>query len=192
MTCATRSLRALAALLLATALAPAHSDTMTARIEPDPAVAWTAVNDAVMGGESEGRVARADDGTLLFAGQLSFANNGGFASARRPVALPADEEGRLEIACVGDGRRYKVALYTDVGGSGYSYQAELNTEPGVTTRVAFAWRDFLPRFRGRPLPDAPPLQPQRVRYLGFLIADRVGTPFRLAVDSITVVAGPTR
>jgi hypothetical protein len=28
-----------------------------------------------------------------------------------------------------------VALYTDVGWSGYSYQAELNTEPGVTNLV---------------------------------------------------------
>lgn len=172
-------------------LSPDRSDTMTTRIEPDSAVSWIAVNDAVMGGVSNGRIARADDGSVLFSGQLSFANNGGFASARRPVALPADEGGRLEIVCVGDGRRYKVALYTDVGGSGCSYQAELNTEPGVTTRVAFAWRDFLPRFRGRPLHDAPPLQPERVRYLGLLIADRVGSPFRLAVESVTVVARRT-
>jgi monofunctional biosynthetic peptidoglycan transglycosylase len=177
----------IAALLVAPALATA--DPVTTRIEPDPAAAWTAVNDAVMGGVSEGRVARADDGAVLFTGRLSFANNGGFASARRPVVLPAGNDG-LEIVCRGDGRRYKLALYTDLGASGQSYQAELITQPGASTRVALAWRDFAPRFRGRAQPDAPPLRPERVRYLGLLIADRGDAPFRLEVESIVTVRDP--
>jgi hypothetical protein len=177
-----------AALLLAPAPAPA-ADEMTMRIEPDPAVSWTAVNDAVMGGVSAGSVARANDGGVVFTGRLSFAYNGGFASARRPVALPAGDGG-LELRCRGDGRRYKLALYTGLGASGHSYQAEFVPPADTSTAIRLAWRDFSPRFRGRPQPDAPPLRPERVRYLGLLIADRVDVPFRLVVESIEAVRDP--
>jgi monofunctional biosynthetic peptidoglycan transglycosylase len=162
---------------------------MTTRIEPDPAAGWIAVNDAVMGGVSEGSVARADDGSVVFAGQLSFAYNGGFASARRPVALRDGDRG-LELRCRGDGRRYKLALYTDLGAGGHSYQAEFVPPAGASTAIRLAWRDFTPRFRGRPQPDAPPLRPERVRYLGLLIADRIDVPFRLVVESIDAVRDP--
>ena len=42
---------------------------------------WRIINDGVMGGVSVGE-ARLDENSLLFVGQLSFDNNGGFASLR--------------------------------------------------------------------------------------------------------------
>lgn len=42
---------------------------------------WQIINDGVMGGLSLGQ-AGLDDNSLLFVGQLSFKNNGGFASIR--------------------------------------------------------------------------------------------------------------
>ena len=43
---------------------------------------WGVVNDSVMGGISTSRFQQTDDGTLIFAGQLSMENNGGFVSLR--------------------------------------------------------------------------------------------------------------
>ncbi|MGI9473561.1 MAG: CIA30 family protein, partial [Rubripirellula sp.] len=49
---------------------------------------WQIVNDGVMGGRSSSRVDRAGEGLLRFSGNLSLANNGGFASMRsRPRAI---------------------------------------------------------------------------------------------------------
>ena len=44
---------------------------------------WTAVNDGVMGGLSEGNLTYTD-GSVIFEGELSLANNGGFASFQSP------------------------------------------------------------------------------------------------------------
>jgi hypothetical protein len=43
--------------------------------------------------------------------------------------------------------------------------------------------EFRPSFRGRAVPDAPPLDPARVRQVGLLIADRQAGPFALAMRS---------
>ena len=44
---------------------------------------WRAINDGVMGGLSKGRLSLTDS-SMVFSGQLSFANNGGFTSFRAP------------------------------------------------------------------------------------------------------------
>lgn len=55
----------------------------------DAAKAWVNVNDNVMGGISNGRLKITPEKTLLFYGNLSLANNGGFASVRSlPKQLP--------------------------------------------------------------------------------------------------------
>jgi NADH dehydrogenase [ubiquinone] 1 alpha subcomplex assembly factor 1 len=49
--------------------------------------------------------------------------------------------------------------------------------------------DFLPTWRGKPVPDAAPLEPSRVRQIGLMIADRQQGSFALAVRSIAVEIG---
>ncbi len=44
---------------------------------------WTVVVDGVMGGRSSGKITLEDD-HLLFSGEVSLANNGGFSSMRAP------------------------------------------------------------------------------------------------------------
>jgi hypothetical protein len=44
----------------------------------------------------------------------------------------------------------------------------------------------LPSWRGRPVPDAPPLDTARLRQIGLMIADRQEGPFALALRSIAV------
>jgi len=50
----------------------------------DAAKNWSVVNDGVMGGLSKGTV-RYTDSTLVFSGNLSLENNGGFSSLRGPL-----------------------------------------------------------------------------------------------------------
>ena len=46
---------------------------------------WRIVNDGVMGGLSKGNISFTDGGTMVFKGNLSLENNGGFSSVRTGV-----------------------------------------------------------------------------------------------------------
>ena len=65
---------------------------------------------------------------------------------------------------------------------GVSYQAAFVAPPAWTT-IHLPLGEFRPGFRGRAVPDAPPLDPARVRQVGLLIADRQAGPFALAMRS---------
>lgn len=148
----------------------------------DQDVRWAVVNDGVMGGVSRGGLLRTDDATGLFRGELSLERNGGFASVRTRVGpIDPDADG-LEIRVRGDGRTYQLRLRTDERFDGVAYRAEFATEAGewTTRRIPFA--DFEPTFRGRILDGVGPIDPVRVRQLGFLLADKTPGGFELEID----------
>jgi len=171
----------------ATALATAVSDSVACvRLEPDPAAQWWAVNDEVMGGISSGSIEREPGGTLVFAGAVSFENNGGFASVRRATgSLTAFDAFRLVL--LGDGKRYKLTAYAEGGMSGFAYQAPFATRAGHRDTVDLALAAFRPTFRGREVRDAPALTPDRIRAVGLLISDKQGGTFRLEVGAIDLL-----
>ena len=152
--------------------------------DPAPAAAWTSVDDRVMGGVSASRVEIAPEG-LAFHGTVSLAHGGGFASIRaqpRDYALVGATAFVLRVQ--GDGRTYKLALRTDEAFDGVQYQARFATQAGAWIDVEVPVAAFQPTFRGRAVPDAPILDPSRIRVFGFLIADRQAGPFHLVVESI--------
>jgi monofunctional biosynthetic peptidoglycan transglycosylase len=153
--------------------------------DPQAVEDWRAINDGVMGGVSSGGIFATDEGTVLFAGRVSLENNGGFASVRsRPRRWDLGEHSGIEIRFRGDGRRYKLNLRTDSAFDGVMYRAAFETREGEwqTLRVPFA--EFGASFRGRPVPDAPRLDPARVASVGLLISDKQAGPFRLEIGSI--------
>ena len=147
---------------------------------------WASIDDGVMGGRSASRAVVGADGTLLFVGEVSLDNNGGFASIRS-AALQHDLSGAAGIVLRvrGDGKRYRLNLRTDSGFDGVQYQAAFTTLDGVWQEVRLGLAAFEPRFRGRLVPDAPVLDPARIRSFGLLISDRQAGPFKLEVDTIT-------
>jgi NADH dehydrogenase [ubiquinone] 1 alpha subcomplex assembly factor 1 len=152
--------------------------------DPAPAAAWASVDDRVMGGISASRAELAPEG-LVFHGTVSLANNGGFASIRaqpRDYALVGATAFVLRVQ--GDGRTYKFGVRTDDAFDGVQYQARFATAPGAWIDVEWPVAAFQPTFRGRAVPDAPALDPARIRVLGFLIAERQAGPFRLVVESL--------
>lgn len=78
------------------------ADEPTPMLPTQAPVSWTVVDDRVMGGVSRSRIEDSGDGTLRFAGVMSLANNGGFASVR---TLPTRSDGQtgsfeLEVAWI--------------------------------------------------------------------------------------------
>jgi hypothetical protein len=150
---------------------------------PADARGWYAVNDGVMGGVSEGEVA-AGAGALRFAGRLSLAYGGGFASCRGPLPRALPEGARLRIEVEGDGRRWQFRLKPGRGLDGIAWRAEFDTRAGATTVHEFAAADFVPVFRGRILRGVPPLALPEIGELGFLLADGRAGSYVLAVRRI--------
>lgn len=143
---------------------------------------WRAVNDGVMGGISSGGM-RQDRGNLLFAGELSLENNGGFASVRRLVNADLSRATGVRFRLRGDGRSYQFRLRMDGGFDGVAWRVEFPTN-GDWQTFEFRLDEFDPVFRGYKVADAGPVQPAQIRQLGFLIADGQAGPFRLEIESM--------
>jgi len=145
---------------------------------------WRPVNDSVMGGRSTSRIWSTQDGSALFAGNLSLENNGGFASVRS-----ASIEGRLISAkqivlrVRGDGNTYKLRLRSNAGGAA-SYQAPFQTVAGEWSEHSFAASDFTPVWRGQQLSNVPALELVDVTDLGIMISDKQDGSFRLELAAI--------
>jgi monofunctional biosynthetic peptidoglycan transglycosylase len=150
-----------------------------ARTEP-----WRNIDDVVMGGLSSSEMV-IEDGVAVFRGDVSLDNYGGFASVRSESAehdLSAFDG--LVLRVRGDGKRYKVRLRTTGAFDGPSYQTTIEPAPGEWQEIAIPFRDFEAVFRGRRLPDHPPLDPGEVKTFGLLIADKQAGPFRLEIEWI--------
>jgi hypothetical protein len=151
--------------------------------EPATAHAFRVINDAVMGGVSTSRLS-AVDAALIFEGEVSLQNNGGFASFRGPVRIPAGASA-LQVTVRGDGKRYKLTVKLDDSNATAQYQAPF-TAPRDWTTLRFAPGDFAASFRGRAV-VAPPLAFGEVRTLGVLISERQAGPFRIELRDVRIV-----
>ena len=128
--------------------------------------AWQVVNDGVMGGVSTSDF-RLTNGAAVFQGEVSLANNGGFASVR---SLPASHElagyDAFVIRVFGDGHRYKFTARMDQSFDSAIYQTSFTTKPSEWTEHRLPLKQFVPTFRGRVLAAEPPLDPAKVTSVG--------------------------
>lgn len=153
--------------------------------DPLAATLWNPINDGVMGGVSQSQLRYDPAGHAVFAGEVSFENNGGFASVRcQPMDIGRRDVTAYLLDVCGDGKRYKLNLRTDNSFDGINYQVQFQPPAGIWATCRLASADFLPSWRGRPVPNAPPLDSVRVRQIGLMIADRQEGPFALAIRSI--------
>lgn len=133
---------------------------------------WRSVDDGVMGGISSSTVSAGADG-LRFSGVIRTEFNGGFASVRRELASSPNPQAKcFTLSVLGDGHRYRLVAYVrDAGGLArpYAYYADFDTTAGATAEVALAPTDFHARFRGRPVPEAPPLTMAEVIGVGLML-----------------------
>lgn len=148
---------------------------------------WATVNDPVMGGMSTSRIAFADGG-LVFSGNISLQNNGGFASARSPqdpdIGLRAAGAKSLRVHAVGDGKTYLLKVGT--AGQPWSYVQRFATEAAVQRIYDLPVEGFEPvGMRLDPAPDAPQtLDPSSISQVSLYILDKQQGPFQLTVSKI--------
>jgi len=165
---------------------------------------WGAVDDVVMGGVSESGIQLVEN-TALFAGNVSTANSGGFASVRTrnfdPPLNLAGYDG-VELRARGDGKRYKFILRSDPqwDGTAYSYSFDTMDNSWMSVRIPFA--ELIPVFRAKTLRDSAPIDPSNIcsfqlmlskfEYDGELNPKFEPGGFALQVESIKAYGGATK
>ena len=146
---------------------------------------WIIVNDTVMGGRSSASLEQTQDG-LQFSGNISFANNGGFASARRK--LFNDELAgcdHIQLLFKADDRRYKLRLRNTpyIDGSAYEVDFKASKEPGWQM-LRFHKSDFQPYFRGRKLSRQAAFEFSDAKQLIIMAADKRAGAFDMTLGQV--------
>lgn len=148
----------------------------------DDCPVWRPVHDGVMGGLSRGAFHRTERGTGMFSGEISRANNGGFASIRAAVGpLDLSDCAGLAVRARGEGQTWQLRLRQHDDGDGVAWRALFTTVAGQWTETRLLFGDFSAVFRGRPVADAPPFDPRRLGQVGFLLSGVPAGPFTLEV-----------
>ena len=148
------------------------------------------INDTVMGGCSHSRVHVANQ-KIQFSGQVSLANNGGFASMRgtwpwlnSPLVMTDTDV--IKIRIKGDGKGYQFKLFTADNNDGSAYVFKFDTKMNESIVINAPVSDFEARYRGRPI-EKPRLELGHVLEYGLLIGDQQEGRFAMVLESLSII-----
>ncbi len=144
---------------------------------------WYVVNDSVMGGISNSQVLYEND-NLVFTGNVSLANNGGFASIRTLLDVQSQDITKIMLRIKGDGQTYQLRLRTNEYMDGAAYTRSFSTTKSEWLNIEFLPEDFQLTYRGRLLEQQPTINFKDIKQLGFMIAGKQAGEFRLEVGKI--------
>ena len=146
---------------------------------------WFNQNDTVMGGVSDSTTTWID-GHLIFSGDLSLDNNGGFTSTFGPIndQLPTLMSGAESIIVTarGDGKSYLMQIrnYDNT-----RYIQRFTTVADVEQDYVLPLADFESvDWRLSVIPNATPIDTATISQLGFYLLDKQVGPFELAISII--------
>jgi NADH dehydrogenase [ubiquinone] 1 alpha subcomplex assembly factor 1 len=152
----------------------------------DPAAmrGWQVEDDVVMGGVSQGTLARDPAGSLVFRGEVSLENNGGFSSIQNnfePLDVSAYQHALIRLK--GDGKDYLFIVESDPDTRHY-YVAEFTTN-GEWQEIRIPLRQMYPVRRGDRL-DLPDYPAEALSQVRFMIANGRAESFQLEVARIAL------
>jgi hypothetical protein len=150
---------------------------------------WFNQNDTVMGGVSDSASTWVD-GQLVFSGNLSLDNNGGFTSTFGPIndQLPTLMSGAeaIVVTARGDGKTYLMQIrnYDNT-----RYIQRFTTVADVEQDYVLPLADFESvDWRLSVIPNAAPIDTTTIAQIGFYLLDKQVGPFEIAISSIKATA----
>ncbi|KAI0103017.1 NADH:ubiquinone oxidoreductase intermediate-associated protein 30 [Nemania sp. FL0031] len=167
--------------------------------KPWLAESWVASDDRVRGGRSQSYLDYEPGSreTVRFHGELDITALGGagFASQRSPDPQHWDLSGfqGLHLAIRnGDGKKYTLILKDEIlpkrpDGREQSTVSWEYDFAGEGTELDIAWKDLKPTYRGKPKPDAKPLDLTSIKRISIMMRSFFGEqegPFGLELEHI--------
>lgn len=148
---------------------------------------WSVQNDTVMGGVSESSSTWVDE-QLVFSGNLSLENNGGFVSCFGPVdeklATVIGGATSLNLRATGDGKTY---LFQLRGNDGTNYVQRFTSTAEEDQVYALPLSQFTSvDWRLTEIADAPPIETSNIYQMGLYLVDKQTGPFKIAISSIGI------
>ena len=146
---------------------------------------WFNQNDTVMGGVSDSATNWVN-GHLVFSGNLSLDNNGGFTSTFGPVndQLPTLMSGAdaIIVTARGDGQTYLMQIRSS---DNTRYIQRFKTVADVEQDYVLPLANFESvDWRLSVIPDAAPIDTANIAQIGFYLLDKQVGPFEIAISSI--------
>ncbi|KAI1309278.1 NADH:ubiquinone oxidoreductase intermediate-associated protein 30 [Xylaria venustula] len=164
---------------------------------------WVASDDRVRGGRSISHLDYASEASarVRFHGELDIKALGGagFASQRSPEQCSWDLsqfEGLNLAIHDGDGKKYTLVIKDTVAaerpdGRLYSTVSWEYDFEGKTGEVCVPWEDLKPTYRGKPAPDAAPLDRGNIKSISFMMRSFFGEqegPFNLELIHVAATS----
>ena len=144
---------------------------------------WRIVNDGVMGGLSSSRAIVNDDSTIIFSGNVSLENNGGFASLRSPVKdYNFEKFSGIEIKIKGDGKLYSISMKETTYFNGYFYTSSFETKKDEWNVVHISFNQFKIYYYGKETSSNKKIPLNNIKEISLLIGDKQSGSFTTEID----------
>ncbi len=144
---------------------------------------WFNQDDPVMGGVSRSTLGYETPGVLAFMGNVSLANNGGFAAMRgraEGVQRDLSRYNAIRLRVRGDGKTYGFTM-SRAGEGNVQWQSRFKTQVGEWQEITLPYATFAPSSFGRDL-KLPPFDGRNVAGYGMIISDKQVGTFALEMD----------
>lgn len=146
---------------------------------------WRIVNDGVMGGLSTSIVNVNDEGKIIFRGNVSLKNNGGFASLRSPIIDYNFEKcSGIEILIKGDGKKYGISMKETSYFTGSFYTVNFQTQKDDWITIKIPFDSFALYYYGRKVRTDSPIPLNKIKEISLLIGERQEGIFNAEIDFI--------
>ena len=146
---------------------------------------WRIVNDGVMGGLSSSKVFIDGDSKIIFSGNVSLENNGGFASLRSPVKNYNFENfSGIEIKIKGDGKLYSFSMKETSYFNGYFYTSSFETKKDEWNVVQISFNQFKLYYFGKETSSNKNIPLNNIKEISLLIGDKQSGSFNTEIDYI--------
>ena len=146
---------------------------------------WRIVNDGVMGGLSSSRAIINNDNKIVFSGNVSLENNGGFASLRSSVKDYTFENfSGIEIKIKGDGKRYSISMKETSYFNGYFFTSSFETKKDEWIVVQITFNQFKLYYFGQETNSSKKIPLNNIKEVSLLIGDKQEGNFITEIDYI--------
>ena len=147
---------------------------------------WNIVNDDVMGGISKSYLSLNDENNLIFSGNVSLRNNGGFASTRMGLDRESLNGIRsFKIKFRGDGNIYKLRVRQNNRRAAYSSNFKSVKDKWLEVNIPID--DFTPSWRGYSYSSYPTIETEKISSIGIQISDKQEGEFKLEIKYIKAI-----
>lgn len=145
---------------------------------------WRIVNDGVMGGLSSSKTTIKDN-KIIFSGNVSLENNGGFASLRSPVKdYDFSEFSGIELKLKTDGKRYSISMKETSYFNGYFYTISFETKKDEYIIVRIPFNQLKLYYFGNETNSKNKIPLDNIKEISLLIGDKQEGGFITEVDYI--------